>query len=97
MFSTVLVALAITGHADSAMDHLQLLQQKMVLAPEKQWKRVRGAEPLNWIHFPKLGPIGMFLSHLGLFQRSFRWTMGRKAVQWGSLTNDLTQLTMILC
>eukprot|EP00439_Symbiodinium_sp_Y106_P084658 s1613_g26.t1 len=55
MFSTVLVALAITGHADSAMDHLQLLQQKMVLAPEKQWKRVRGAEPLNWIHFPKCG------------------------------------------
>ncbi|CAE7676057.1 unnamed protein product [Symbiodinium necroappetens] len=55
MFSTVVVALAIAGHAESAIDHLQLLQQKMVLAPEKQWKRMRAAEPLNWIHFPKCG------------------------------------------
>ncbi|CAE7374844.1 unnamed protein product [Symbiodinium sp. CCMP2592] len=58
MLSTVLVAIAIAGHAESAMDHLQLLQQKVILAPEKQWKRLRGAEPLNWIHFPKLGPLG---------------------------------------
>ena len=63
MFSTVVVALAIAGHAESAIDHLQLLQQKMVLAPEKQWKRMRAAEPLNWIHFPKLGgPLRCFVT-----------------------------------